>query len=73
MYSPYVMPYEPLKKECRHFLDCIRDGRPPESSGVDGLRVVQVLEAASNSLGTNGAKVDIQQDPFKMEPLRMAV
>jgi UDP-2-acetamido-3-amino-2,3-dideoxy-glucuronate N-acetyltransferase len=73
MYSPYVMPYEPLKKECRHFLDCIRDGGVPESSGLDGLRVVQVLEAASASLESNGAKIDIQQDPFRAEPLRMAV
>lgn len=72
MYSPYVIQYEPLKKECQHFLDCIRDGGAPESSGVDGLRVVQVLEAASASLKSSGAKVDIQ-DPFRMEPLRMAV
>lgn len=72
MYSPYVIQYEPLKKECQHFLDCIREGRVPETSGVDGLRVVQVLEAASASLETNGAKIDIH-DPFRMEPLRMAV
>ncbi len=52
--------YEPLKMECQHFLDCIRTGDKPESSGYDGLRVVQILEAASESLKQDGAKVEIQ-------------
>jgi predicted dehydrogenase len=59
MYSPYLKQYEPLKMECQHFLDCIRTGDKPESSGYDGLRVVQILEAASESLKQEGAKVEI--------------
>jgi predicted dehydrogenase len=46
MCSPYVKQIEPLKVECQHFLDCIKKGTRPDSSGVEGLKVVQVLEAA---------------------------
>ena len=41
---------EPLKAQCGHFLDCIPTRRTPITSGVDGLHVVQILEAASASL-----------------------
>lgn len=59
MYAPYLSQVEPLKSQCQHFLDCIRTGEKPLSSGVEGLQVVQVLEAASESLRRGGAKVDI--------------
>jgi predicted dehydrogenase len=58
-YIPYLKQVEPLKVEARHFLDCIRNGKNPETSGLDGLRVVQILEAASKSLKAGGAKVEI--------------
>jgi len=58
MYSPYLKQYEPLKKECQDFLDCIKTGEKPESSGIEGFRVVQILEAASESLKNGGAKVE---------------
>jgi predicted dehydrogenase len=60
MYSPYLKQYEPLKMECQHFIECIRTGDQPESSGYDGLRVVQILEAATESLRKEGAKVEIR-------------
>lgn len=60
-YIPYIKQVEPLKTECQHFLDCIRKGTRPESSGLDGLRVVQILEAASESLRNDGAVVAIDQ------------
>lgn len=59
MYSPYLKQFEPLKMECQHFLDCIRTGDEPESSGLKGLRVVQVLEAASRSLRSGGREIEI--------------
>jgi predicted dehydrogenase len=61
MYSPYLKQYEPLKKECQHFLDCIKTGDKPESCGDEGLKVVEILEAASESLKRDGAKVDISE------------
>ena len=59
MYSPYLKLVEPLKVECQDFLDCIRTGAKPESSGLEGLKVVQVLEAASESLKNSGGRIDI--------------
>lgn len=41
---------EPLELECRHFLDCISSGATPRTDGREGLRVLRVLEAASQSL-----------------------
>lgn len=59
MYSPYLKQYEPLKMECQHFLDCIKIGKKPESCGYEGLKVVEILETASESLKRDGARVDI--------------
>ncbi len=56
---PYLRHVEPLKTQCQHFLDCIRSGKKPLTSGIEGLQVVQILEAASNSLAMGGAKVEI--------------
>jgi len=41
---------EPLKLECQHFVDCIRDHAKPRTDGEEGLRVLQVLDAAQQSL-----------------------
>jgi predicted dehydrogenase len=61
MYAPYLKQIEPLKVQCEHFIDCINTGREPNSSGRDGLHVVEVLEAASESLKRGGAKVEISE------------
>ena len=60
MYSPHIQMTEPLRTECQHFLDCIQTGTKLESGGIEGLRVVQILEAASESLKKGGAKVELQ-------------
>src|SRR3954449_9235413 len=49
-WSPRVSNEEPLRIECRHFVDRIRDGGEPRSGGESGLRVVRVLEALQRSL-----------------------
>ena len=56
---PYIRSGEPLRAECTHFLDCIRDRTQPLSDGYDGLRVVRVLDAAQRSLKNNGAPVEL--------------
>jgi predicted dehydrogenase len=50
---------EPLRLECQHFLDCLRERRQPLSDGRDGLRVVKVLDAAQRWLRKNGLPVPI--------------
>lgn len=61
MYAPYIKQYEPLKVECQHFLDCIQTGQPSESSAIEGLKVIQVLEAASESLKNGGSPIKLNQ------------
>jgi predicted dehydrogenase len=50
VFSPRVPNEEPLRVECRHFLECIRDGTEPRSGGESALRVVRVLERLQRSL-----------------------
>ena len=45
---------EPLKSECKHFLDCITSRKTPKTDGNNGLRVLKVLEACQESLKKNG-------------------
>ena len=59
-YVPYIKQDEPLKLECQHFLDCVRSGSEPVTSGRLGLEVVRILEAAGQSLGQQGAAVDLE-------------
>jgi predicted dehydrogenase len=51
---------EPLKTECNHFLECIRTGSTPRSSGEDGLKVLQILETAQRSLVNNGVELKVE-------------
>lgn len=44
---------EPLRFECQHFIDCIVKDQVPRTDGAEGLRVLQVLDAAKQSLNTN--------------------
>jgi predicted dehydrogenase len=50
VWSPRVTSTEPLRVECQHFVDCVREGRTPDTDGHSGLRVVRVLEALQRSL-----------------------
>ena len=56
---PYVKMSEPLRLECLHFLECIRDRKQPLSDGRDGLRVIKVLDAAQRSLRDGGRPVEL--------------
>lgn len=47
---PHLHWEEPLKIECRDFVESILGGRPPLVDGSSGLHVVEVLEAANRSL-----------------------
>lgn len=60
LYIPRIDLTEPLRNECAHFLECIREHKTPRTDGENGLRVVRVLEAAQESLEQNGVTVDIK-------------
>lgn len=46
---------EPLRDECRHFLDCVAGGTAPRTDGREGLSVLSVLEAGQRSLESRAA------------------
>lgn len=73
MYAPYIKQEEPLKSECQHFLDCIRDGTQPLTDGQQGLDLVRILEASSDSLKRNGAPISLVDSHKKAERIIPAV
>ena len=58
MYSPCLKLDEPLKTECQHFVDCIRQDAVPLSSGEKGMEVVKILELSTLSLKQGGAQIN---------------
>ena len=48
--SPPVAATEPLRNECEHFLDCLRDGVAPLSGPDEGVAVVRILDAIERSI-----------------------
>ncbi len=48
---------EPLRLECRHFLECVEKGQTPKTDGEEGLRVLWVLEACQQSIDQGGRKI----------------
>ena len=57
MWSPQLEQVEALRHEMAYFVECISTGQEPFNNGCAGLRVVQMLEAASESLSKRGALV----------------
>ena len=51
---------EPLKEECRHFIDCVKLRKQPKTDGNNGLRVLKVLQACQISLEKNGEEIKIE-------------
>ena len=60
--SPRIEPVEPLKNQCRHFLECVRSGKRPISGGVEGREVVRVLEAVNRSIESRGIQVEVETE-----------
>ena len=59
IWSPRVSNEEPLRIECRHFIDRVRDGEPPRSGPESGLRVVRVLQELQRSLETSSREASV--------------
>ena len=57
MWSPQLEQVEALHQELTYFVDCITTGKEPFNDGCAGLRVVKMLEAASESIGKRGSLV----------------
>jgi predicted dehydrogenase len=62
IHIPRIEETEPLRAECEHFVDCIKSATTPNTDGINGMRVVSVLEAAAQSLREGGQSVPVDCD-----------
>jgi predicted dehydrogenase len=58
--SPALAEREALSAVVAEFAECIRTGRPPLTGGLAGLRVLDILEAATRSIELQGAPVPLR-------------
>jgi predicted dehydrogenase len=63
MWAPHLAATEALQTEVEHFVDCIVNDTIPISSGLSGLHVVEVLEAASRSIAARGNPIPLRSNP----------
>jgi predicted dehydrogenase len=59
MWAPKLDLTEALRLEVSHFLDCVSRGARPLTDGDAGLRVVQIMEAATRSMREQGRPVEL--------------
>ena len=59
MLAPNIEGTEALRHEIDHFLCCIEQGTEPETGGGAGLRVIEILQAASQSMAQRGRPVEL--------------
>jgi len=48
---------EPLREELAHFVDCVKTRKTPRTDGVNGVRVLKVLDACQRSIEAGGQPV----------------
>jgi predicted dehydrogenase len=60
MWAPNLPITEALNTEARHFIACIDGRETPITGGDMGLRLVRILERASQSMSRQGAPVEIE-------------
>lgn len=68
--SPKIETAEPLATEVEEFIHAIRTGDTPFTDGVNGLRVVEVLAAASRAMERNEAQHLTPTEPERVVALR---
>ena len=65
MLAPQIDVSEALRREIDHFVDCIQHQKEPMTGGNSGLRVVEILQAASQSMAQHGRPVDLRLTPLE--------
>ena len=60
MWAPKLVATEALRAASEHFVDCIEHAKVPETDGQLGLRVVELIEAATSSMRGKGETVYLQ-------------
>ena len=59
MLAPHLDMTEALRVEASHFVRCLEKDERPITDGLAGLRVVQILEAATRSMGEQGRPIEL--------------
>jgi predicted dehydrogenase len=59
MWAPQLEQVEALRQELSYFVDCVSNGTEPHNDGCAGLRVVKMLEVATESLKNKGVLVGV--------------
>ncbi len=59
---------EPLRNECQHFLDCVRERKQPLTDGQRGVDVLKVLEACQLSLEKGGDPIYLSDSARRFTP-----
>jgi predicted dehydrogenase len=57
MWAPNLDGTEALRMAGEHFVDCVEHDRTPTTDGLLGLRVVELIEAATSSMRGKGETV----------------
>jgi predicted dehydrogenase len=74
MWAPHVEQVEALRLELGYFVECIKKNERPFNDGYAGLKVVRMLEAASESLTKRGSLVYLDRgEQYHSNALRVAV
>jgi predicted dehydrogenase len=60
IHIPRISNEEPLRIECRHFVEAVRTGSEPAAGPDEGVAVVEVLEALERSLQAGGETVALE-------------
>lgn len=60
MWAPHLAVTEALGTEIREFVQCIEKAEAPIADGRAGLRVVRILEAATQSLAQRGRMIELE-------------
>jgi len=63
MWAPKLVETEALRTEGQHFVECIRNSTTPMTDGAFGVRVVELIEAATSSMRGRGETVHVRRDP----------
>jgi hypothetical protein len=61
MWAPKLDAAEALRVATEHFVDCLEHGKTPQTDALMGLRVVELIEAATNSMRGRGQTFYVQQ------------
>ena len=59
---PAIEVKEALHSAAKHFIECIQKNRTPLTNGLEGLKIVSILEAADISAKENGEFIKIKSD-----------